>query len=262
MVSGSSEVREFYSIFPYPSVGLLGEYNIERHANKVLKATGLKAGDFSDKKVLEIGCGTGEIGISLAFNGANVTGVDFCSASIVRAKKLAAEHDLENIEFIETDLFELPEKLEGKFELVSLIGVAHHTPHPREAFAVAVSFVKSGGIVLLGLYNTLAREDIAKTQKIIHNSSSDLSGKMDAVEREVFGRKASEVEKIHLADKFCHPLESTHSLKEALAWFGEEGIEFLGCDPRMISGREPEASESVWKKNGRSFFILAGRKRK
>ncbi|MCX6802252.1 MAG: class I SAM-dependent methyltransferase, partial [Candidatus Diapherotrites archaeon] len=200
MASGSSAVRDFYSVFPYPSLGLLGDYGIKKYADKVLKASGLKARDFAGKKVLEIGCGTGEIGCSLAFNGAEVTGVDFCSASLKRAKTLARRHRLRGIKFIESDLFELPKKLEERFDLVLLVGVAHHTSAPRKAFNIACSFLRPGGIILLGLYSKEGRSKKGKVQKTLSKKAgNDFRKKMELAEKMFFSRKASEIERIYLA---------------------------------------------------------------
>ncbi len=259
MASGSKKVKEFYNRFPYPSKGLLGGYNVKRHAGKVLKAAGLKARDFRGKSVLEIGCGTGEIGISLAYNGANVAGVDFAEESLKRAGELAEKHGV-SVRFIESDLFDLPKKLSERFDLVTLLGVAHHTRAPRKAFRVACSFVKENGIVLLGLYNKTARRETARKRKELEKKAGNgLEKKMELAEKG-FGRSASEVEKICLADKYCHPLEKTVSLKRAKKWMEEEGFELMGCDPPQ-AGSDGE-SERAWLKLGRSFFVLAGKKKK
>jgi len=260
MVKGSRAVKEFYNKYPFPSRGLLFGYRIEKHADKVIKASGKKAKDFAGLKVLEIGCGTGEIGCSLAFNGAVVTEVDFCGESIKRAKQLAKKHDLDNIKFIELDLFELKEKLKEKFDLVTIIGVAHHTRAPKKAFQTATQFVKDEGLVLLGLYNETSRIETTKKRKELNEKAgADLKKKMELVEKD-FGRKPNEAEEIYLADKYCHPLEKTISLSRALKWFEAEGLELVGCDPKMIGS--VKKSEVKWAKLGRSFFILAGKKRK
>jgi len=259
LTQGSQAVKEFYSKYPFPSRGLLFGYKIAKHADKVIKASGKKAKDFAGLKVLEIGCGTGEIGCSLAFNGAIVAGVDFCEESIKRAKQLAKKHDLKKIKFIESDLFELKEKLKEKFDLVTIIGVAHHTRAPKKAFEVAVSLVKDDGIVLLGLYNETSRIETTKKRKELEKKAgSDLKKKMELVEKD-FGRKPNEAEEIYLADKYCHPLEKTVSLERALKWFEAKGLELVGCDPEMTGS--VKESEEEWTKLGRSFFILAGRKK-
>jgi putative endonuclease len=261
MVSGSSAVKEFYSSFPYPSVGLLGDYNIKKYAGKVLKASCLKARDFSGKKALEIGCGTGEIGCSLAFHDAEVTGVDFCNASLKRAKILAKKHKLKNIKFIESDLFDLPAKLKERFDLVLLIGVAHHTTAPRKAFNIACSFLKPGGIILLGLYNREGRSKKCRVQKALSKKAgSDFRKKIELAEKMFFTRKASEIERIYLADKYCHPLEKTFSLGTAMNWLAKEKLELLGSDPRILKGKSIGETERSWARQKRSFFILAGKK--
>ncbi|MFH1235159.1 MAG: methyltransferase domain-containing protein [Candidatus Diapherotrites archaeon] len=261
MPSGSKTVRDFYSFFPYPSIGLLGNYCIQKHAGKVLKASGFKAKDFNGKSVLEIGCGTGEIGCSLAFHGARVTGVDFCSASLERAEALAKKHKLKGIKFIESDLFELPKKLHEKFDLVLLVGVAHHTNAPRKAFSIACSFLRPGGIILLGLYNKTGRDKKSRRQKALSKKAGkDLMKKLELAEKMFFGRKPNEIERIYLADKYCHPLEKTFSLGRALDWIEKEKLELIGSDPKILKGKSIGETELDWAGQKRSFFTLAGKK--
>lgn len=254
------EVKEFYNSFPYPSVGYFDKYNIETHADKVLQSAGIKAGDLKGQRVLDLGCGTGEIACSLAFNGANVLGVDFCKTSVERARKLAEEHSLKNIEFIESNLFDLEGKVEG-FDFVCLLGVAHHTNKPKKAFSTAIRFLKSRGTILLGLYNAVGRKNHQRIQRKLEKMcGNDYRQKVKTANKMLCNGNAGELEKIYLADKYCHPLEKTVSLKKALEWLECEGIELIGCDPRLEEGKSLEWNERQWLDKERSFFILAGRK--
>lgn len=68
-----------------------------------------------DAKVLELGCGTGRLTIPLAKNGYNITGVDFTSSMLQKAKAKTTKAGL-NIEFIEADMRTL--SLSEKFDLI------------------------------------------------------------------------------------------------------------------------------------------------
>ncbi len=256
---GSPEIRDFYSRFPYPSIAFNGKYNIEKHADKVLKPAGVKAPELRGKMVLDIGCGTGEIACSLAFNGARVVGVDFCSASLKRARKLAEEHSLKNISFIEADLFQLPLKKSSVFDLVCLIGVAHHTSEPRGAFGIACSFLEPGGIMLFGAYSKTARQrHLAIQRELTRKAGSNIEEKLKIAAEKFYGGKADELARVFLADKYCNPLEKSIPLREALSWLEEEKMKLVGSEPAMKS-KKPESSEREWLKKRRSFFVLAAK---
>ena len=260
--TGSPEIREFYSRFPYPSIAFHGKYNIAKHANKVLKASGLSVANLGGKRALDIGCGTGEIACSLAFNGAKVVGVDFCSASLERARRLAERYSLKSISFIEADLFQLPLKKSSGFDVVCLLGVAHHTSAPRLAFKIACSLLKHNGVILFGAYNKTARQRHRKVQReLARKAGNDTEKKLEIAVEKFYGRNANKLAQIFLADKYCNPLERSISLREALSWLKEEKIELLGCEPRIIFEKTLENNEKRWLEEERSFFILAGKKK-
>ncbi|OCL25184.1 methyltransferase type 11 [Orenia metallireducens] len=75
-------------------------------------------GDISGKKVLHLQCNTGADSIVLAKMGADVTGVDLVLDNIYFAKQLAKDLEVENVDFIESDIMELMENHEGEYDIV------------------------------------------------------------------------------------------------------------------------------------------------
>lgn len=75
-------------------------------------------GDIRGKTVLHLQCNTGADSIVLAGMGAQVTGVDLVPDNIRYAKALARELDVANVDFIESDVLELTNALEGKYDIV------------------------------------------------------------------------------------------------------------------------------------------------
>lgn len=69
------------------------------------------------KKLLHLQCHIGTDTLSLALDGAKVTGVDFSSQSIHIARELAQKMNLP-VEFIEANVLELPDGLLGEFDIV------------------------------------------------------------------------------------------------------------------------------------------------
>ena len=95
-------------------------YDVEafRAGRSTLKPKELAAvGDVRGRSLLHLMCHFGLDTLSWARLGAEVTGVDFSEPAIAQARALADELGL-RARFVVSDLYELPEKLEGEFDLV------------------------------------------------------------------------------------------------------------------------------------------------
>jgi SAM-dependent methyltransferase len=110
--------------------------------------TGVDPRDLAGRLVLDAGCGGGRYARLLGRHGARVVGVDL-SAAVEKAAALCAE--LPDVAIVQADLLDLP-VAEGAFDLVYSIGVLHHTPDPRRAFARIARRVKPGGRLAVWLY--------------------------------------------------------------------------------------------------------------
>ena len=93
------------------------------------------------KLVLDAGCGGGRYALLLSRIGARVIGVDLSSA-VNKAASLCLKYPETLI--IQADLCRLPLAREC-FDVVFSIGVLHHGPNPRRAFAEIATRVAPGG---------------------------------------------------------------------------------------------------------------------
>jgi SAM-dependent methyltransferase len=75
-------------------------------------------GDISGKSIIHLQCNVGADTILLAKKGATVTGVDLVPDNIFYAKKLSQELDIKNIDFFESDIMDLKEKHNKKYDVV------------------------------------------------------------------------------------------------------------------------------------------------
>jgi SAM-dependent methyltransferase len=118
--------------------------------------TGVLARDLAGCLVLDAGCGGGRYARLLGEHGAQVLGVDL-SAAVAKASALCAPFP--NVLIVQDDLLDLS-VAESAFDFVYSIGVLHHTPDPRRAFAEIARRVKPGGRLAVWLYrqNTLPQE--------------------------------------------------------------------------------------------------------
>ncbi|MEO8163754.1 MAG: class I SAM-dependent methyltransferase [Betaproteobacteria bacterium] len=98
-------------------------------------------------RMLDVGCGAGQIAIPAARAGAQVTGIDIASNSIAQARASAKAEGVD-ARFEEGDAEMLPYE-GGSFDLVvSLIG-AMFAPHPDRVAAELLRVCKSGGRIAM-----------------------------------------------------------------------------------------------------------------
>jgi putative methylase len=91
---------------PNPKVGLEQYTTPEAIAANMLYIAAYTHGDIVGKRVLDLGCGTGRLGLAAAFLGAEqVVGVDIDPSAIEVAKRNAAKAGLESkVQFINADI--------------------------------------------------------------------------------------------------------------------------------------------------------------
>ena len=122
-------------------------------------------GPVAGKDVLHHQCHFGIDTLSWARLGARVTGLDFSAEAIGLARRLAGELGLE-ARFIESDVYELPAKLDERFDVVYMSrGVLGWLPDIRRWAQVVGRFVKPGGIFYLHeIHPVLEAFEYAETQ--------------------------------------------------------------------------------------------------
>lgn len=102
-------------------------------------------GDLKDKKILHLQCHFGQDSISLSRSGAKVTGVDLSDKAISAAKNLAKKCETDT-EFIVSDVYELPNLLDQKFDIVyTTYGTIGWLPDLKKWAKVISTFLKPGG---------------------------------------------------------------------------------------------------------------------
>jgi len=119
-------------------------------------------GDVSEKKVLDVGCGTGRLIRKLVDKGAIVTGADISPEMLKIAKK-----KFDKVEFIEGDIEHLPFEDES-FDMVIATFVIVHLKDLRKAFDEVYRVLKPGGSFIVTNVNqrkapklkTSAKEEI------------------------------------------------------------------------------------------------------
>lgn len=103
-------------------------------------------GDVRGKSLLHLQCHFGMDTIRWAKHGAAVTGVDFSEEAIAAARALATRMGVAAT-FVHSDVYELPSKLEGRFDVVfTSHGVLNWLPDLERWAQVVARFLAPGGI--------------------------------------------------------------------------------------------------------------------
>ncbi|HXU14754.1 MAG TPA: methyltransferase domain-containing protein [Terriglobales bacterium] len=224
-------VRRFYERTPFPnyppSISLSW---LRARAERSEFARLMDRAIPGDARVVEIGCGTGQMSLYLARSDRVVIGADLARGSLKRAVEAAQRLKIDQVQFIETDLYR-PGMRAGAFDVVYSSGVLHHTPDPSAAFAHLVRLARPGGIIVLGLYNAFARIPL-RARRFVARLSKYRYIPCDPVLRD----RESEPERRNawLRDQYQHPEEHRHTLAEVQSWFVQNGVEYLRAYPSAI----------------------------
>jgi SAM-dependent methyltransferase len=228
-------VRDFYMHAPFPGYRPGDSLDALRaRAERSEFARLLDTSIAPDARILEVGCGTGQMSLYLARGERRVIGADLTRASLLLGAAAARRFGVDGVQFVESDLHR-PGLRAGAFDLVYCSGVLHHTPDPALAFANLVPLVRPGGMLVIGLYNSFARIPLR-----LRRAMARLSGyrwvPFDPVLRD---RKSEPARReAWLRDQYRHPEEHRHTVAEVRSWFAENGIEFVRTYPSLLIGEE------------------------
>ena len=236
-------VREFYSHAPfpgYPERDSLGSLRARAGRSEFVQL--LDRAIPGDARVLELGCGTGQLSLYLASADRVVVGADLTRASLALAQAAARRFGLRNLAFVETDL-RAPGLARGAFDVVIASGVLHHTPDPRASFRSMTDLVRPGGIIVLGLYNAYARLPL-RLRRLIAGLSGYRFIPFDPVLRD---RRAEPLRReAWLRDQYLHVEEHRHTLREVQGWFRENQVDYLRAFPSSMLAQEPLRGDALF----------------
>ena len=172
----SSNVREQYEERPYPRWVNLGLKLKSTPISKVVKELKLrlhceKINSVKNPNILIAGCGTGQHSISTAARNksSKVLAIDLSLSSLAYAKRKTKELTINNIEYMQADILDLSQ-LNIQFDIIESVGVLHHMDNPMKGWKVLTDCLKSGGLMRIGLYSELARQNIVKIIKEINQT--------------------------------------------------------------------------------------------
>ena len=231
-------VRNFYESNPFPDYE-----DFDSLASLIDKA---KKGVFArlldreipfGARVLECGCGTGQLSNFLGIAHRTVFGVDLSLNSLALAQAFRDRYQLERVFFLQMNIFS-PVFAEQSFDVVICNGVLHHTSDPDLGYQILSRLVKPGGHLIVGLYHRFGRMATDLRRLIFRLSGQKLSF-LDPRLRK--GNLGPARKKAWFNDQYRNPHEVKYTISRVLDWIEPNGLEFVRSIPhtRLLSSPMP-----------------------
>lgn len=237
-------MKSFYEETPFPNYeDIDSSMSLKEKAEKGVFARLLNSQMPPNAKVLEAGCGTGQLSNFLGMTwGRTVFGADMCLNSLKLGHRFKEQNQIENVAFLQMNLFR-PVFRPESFDLVVCNGVLHHTSNPFLGFQSIGRLVKKGGYIVIGLYNTFGRIS-TDLRRFIFNLSGNRFKFLDSRLRDknVSGLRRH----TWFMDQYKNPHESKHTIGEVLHWFEECGFEFCNSIPKATIGEPFAQNEQLF----------------
>jgi len=167
-------------------------------------------------------------------------------SSLAYAKRKTEEFGIENIEYIQADILDLA-KLRKTFDIIECSGVLHHMDNPLVGWNVLTDCLKQGGLMRIGLYSELARQQIVKIREEIKKQgigSSDVEMKSF---RDIISKSDKDYHKLitgtadfyslsTLKDLLFREQERRFTIAQVKECLDELGLKFCGFEiPEIVS---------------------------
>lgn len=195
---------------------------------------------FDGAKLLEFGTGTGENSLCFLKWNANCTFVEINPKAIKRASFLCNKYFPDsNFKFVESSLFDF--ETTQKFDITLSKGVIHHTDDKEKAFAKQVSYLKPGGINILGIGSTAGGFQRNLQRYIIYRFAGRDESKIEQIANDLFKEHLDRSEKFGgrtrkaiIYDSYVNPKIDGVSMAELLNWYKKYNLQLFSCSPPVL----------------------------
>ena len=202
-------------------------------------------------RILEVGCGTGQLSNFLAIGCRTVIGTDLCMNSLRMAETFRRQQGLSRVRFIQMNLFR-PALQKEQFDVVLCNGVLHHTSDPYGGFKSIAQLVKPGGYIIIGLYNTYGRLLLDARRQVFKMTGGRLKW-IDPYMRKT--RLSAGKQDAWFHDQYMHPHESKHTMGELLHWYEDNGFEYINGIPKPRVWDAFTTKERLFEKQRRGTVV-------
>jgi SAM-dependent methyltransferase len=248
----SRSVRQQYEENPYPrwvKPALPQQHTL---------LAGRQPGQIPD--VLIAGCGTGLSAITFAQQApdARILAIDLSLASLGYAKRTAGTLGFHNIEFVQADITKAA-AIGRSFDFIDVSGVLHHLGDPWQGWRALLSLLRPGGVMQVGLYSKLARQNVVAARALIaERGYRPIPEDIRRCREEILAagdgsllKSASTFSDFFTTnecrDLIFHVQEHQMTLPEIKAFLADNGVQFAGfvLDPatqQLFAARFPDAA--------------------
>ncbi len=241
---------------------MAGDYDIfsrymEQGAWAFYEQLGLPRGS----KLLDVGCGSGQLALCAARDGLSVTGVDIAPNLVRRAQARAKAEGL-NARFMEGDAEALPFE-DASFEVVtSLIG-AMFAPRPELVARELLRVCSPGGTIAMGNWTPegFVGQMFKTFSKFIAPSGmpAPVLWGDEAVVRERLGHGVSDLRMTRRQYNFTYPFPPAEVVEFFRQYYGPTNRAFASLD-ESAAGRLREELEALWllhNRGGHELTVVA-----
>jgi 2-polyprenyl-3-methyl-5-hydroxy-6-metoxy-1,4-benzoquinol methylase len=240
----TARIKSFYEATPFP------DYDDFDNAGTLIEKArkGLFAKLLDDQipfgaRILECGCGTGQLTNFLSIANRTVIGTDICMNSLRMAYEFKRVNDLKRAHFCQMNLFRPAFKPES-FDLVIANGVLHHTSNPFLAFKTIANLVRPNGHILVGLYHRYGRL-ATDLRRVIFNLTRDKLKFLDP--RTITKTISAAKRKSWFMDQYKNPHESKHTFGEVLHWLDSTHFTYVHSLPKTVPFDRVSEGEQLFK---------------
>ena len=219
---------KFYNEVKFPNYDEIDDFGAL--LNKSQRSTFFKKLDEEIEmhaKILEVGCGTGQLSLFLSRYQRHIFSIDLSTGSLELGENFRKKNNIENLFFLRMSLFNLFFKKEF-FDVIISNGVLHHTANPKLAFIELTKYLKKDGYIIIGLYHKYGRI-FTKIRQFIIKVFGDSFKFLD--KKTLDENYSKEKRFAWFMDQYKNPKESTHTFAEVSGWFRSANIEFISSIP-------------------------------
>lgn len=183
---------------------------------------------FRGANILDLGCGTGWYSHFLIETGMNVTGMDFSTVGIFKAKKFYGK----NANWIVADVFNMPFKAEPHFDVIFCCDFPPFTlvdeiTQAREIAKNIFKYLKKRGILIFVWNSTLTGK---------RNGDSVIIEFIPEQIRQIFAECGEIIGDVFTTNKQLFPLLGVCSLNKFVTWFTTLATKIHHRSVRLICG--------------------------
>ena len=241
-------LRNQYNLFPFPAEPIQkGAPKVWDHWRDYTLLAYTADGRYrtaEGKRLLDAGCGTGYGLWHLAAQnpGADIVAFDISSKTVAMARERLKRGGVKSVPILEADGMDLS-AIEGQFNLIISVGLIHHLADPEAGLRNLAGKLKDDGLIVLYLYSSYGRWQIAHAQKAIQMLREDPNDFIEGLRigRTMFdalpgdnalaqyGRK---MERMFLRDEafvdtFVTAREHRYNISEVFSLLDRVGLEFV-----------------------------------